>query len=138
MLVMREALWSAAARRRSVAPQSGTEVPHSHGRQDVLVGVISDTHGLLRPEALTALRAVDHIIHAGDVGSPEVLEELRHVAPVTAVRGNVDTEEWARPLPATNEWACSPEQSSAMGITGITGITGTGYSTSKFIEVFRD
>ena len=61
-----------------------------------LVGVISDTHGLLRPEAVEALRGVAHILHAGDVGGPEVLEELRKLAPVTAVRGNVDTAAWAR------------------------------------------
>jgi uncharacterized protein len=63
------------------------------------VGIISDTHGLLRPEAVKALRGVAHILHAGDVGAPEVLEELRTIAPVTAVRGNVDREEWASALP---------------------------------------
>lgn len=67
-----------------------------------LIGVISDTHGLLRPEALTALRGTDLIIHAGDVGAPEVLEGLRALAPVRAVRGNVDREPWARDLPATD------------------------------------
>lgn len=55
------------------------------------IGVISDTHGLLRPEALAALRGSDHIIHAGDVGPAEILDALRAIAPVTAVRGNVDT-----------------------------------------------
>ena len=55
-----------------------------------VIGVISDTHGLLRPEALAALRGVDRILHAGDVGELEVLDALRAVAPVTAVRGNVD------------------------------------------------
>jgi uncharacterized protein len=63
------------------------------------VGIISDTHGLLRPEAVKALRGVAHILHAGDVGAPEVLEELRKIAPVTAVRGNVDRDEWASALP---------------------------------------
>jgi len=63
------------------------------------IGVISDTHGLLRPEAVEALRGVAHILHAGDVGAPEVLEELRAIAPVTAVRGNVDRDEWASALP---------------------------------------
>jgi uncharacterized protein len=63
------------------------------------IGVISDTHGLLRPEAVTALRGSDHIIHAGDVGAPEVLEELATLGPVTAVRGNVDKRAWARTLP---------------------------------------
>jgi putative phosphoesterase len=67
----------------------------------ILVGVISDTHGLLRPEALEALRGSDHIIHAGDVGSPEILEKLATIAPVTAVRGNVDKSPWARRLPET-------------------------------------
>ena len=56
----------------------------------MLLGVISDTHGLLRPEALTALAGVDYILHAGDVGNPEILDTLREVAPVTAIRGNVD------------------------------------------------
>ena len=65
------------------------------------VGVISDTHGLLRPEAVDALRGVDAIVHAGDVGSPQVLERLGELAPVTAVRGNNDRGAWARRLPAT-------------------------------------
>ena len=65
------------------------------------IGLISDTHGLLRPEALKFLRGADHIIHAGDIGAPEVLEQLREVAPVTAVRGNNDRERWARSLPST-------------------------------------
>jgi uncharacterized protein len=64
-----------------------------------VLGVISDTHGLLRKEAVEALRGVAHILHAGDVGAPEVLEELRKLAPVTAVRGNVDTARWARGIP---------------------------------------
>ena len=64
-------------------------------------GIISDTHGLLRPEALRALRGSDRILHAGDVGAPEILEALAQIAPVTAIRGNVDTEPWARTLPAT-------------------------------------
>ena len=54
------------------------------------IGVISDTHRLVRPEALTALRGVEHIIHAGDIGFPSVVDSLRRIAPVTAVRGNVD------------------------------------------------
>ena len=64
-------------------------------------GIISDTHGLLRPEALRALRGSDRILHAGDVGAPEILEALAQIAPVTAIRGNVDTEPWASILPAT-------------------------------------
>lgn len=67
----------------------------------MIVGVISDTHGLLRPEAIEAVRGVDRILHAGDVGSPEILHALAEIAPLTAVRGNVDTEAWARTLPET-------------------------------------
>ncbi len=67
----------------------------------VTLGVISDTHGLLRPEAVEALRGSDRILHAGDIGAPEILEALAKVAPVTAVRGNVDTASWARALPET-------------------------------------
>jgi putative phosphoesterase len=63
------------------------------------IGLISDTHGLVRPEALAALRGSDHILHAGDIGSAAVLEALRAVAPVTAVRGNNDRGEWAAALP---------------------------------------
>ena len=65
------------------------------------VGLISDTHGLLRGAALAALRGVEHIVHAGDAGSPEVLERLSQLAPLTAVRGNVDRGAWAERLPAT-------------------------------------
>ncbi len=65
------------------------------------VGVISDTHGLLRPAAVEALRGVDQIIHAGDIGSRAILEELRRIAPTTAVRGNVDRDCWASSLPDT-------------------------------------
>jgi len=67
----------------------------------ITLGVISDTHGLLRPEAVQALRGSDRILHAGDVGAPEILEALAQIAPVTAVRGNVDTEPWAHALPET-------------------------------------
>ena len=62
----------------------------------MIVGVISDTHGLLRPEAVELLRGSEHIIHAGDIGAPEIIPELRKIAPVTAIRGNVDTQAWAR------------------------------------------
>lgn len=65
------------------------------------IGIISDTHGLLRPEAVDALRGVDHIIHAGDIGRPEVIDGLRALAPTTAVRGNVDRGEWAAAYPQT-------------------------------------
>jgi uncharacterized protein len=67
----------------------------------MLIGVISDTHGLLRPEAVAALRGSERIIHAGDVGAPEILDELRNLAPVTAIRGNIDKAAWSRSLPAT-------------------------------------
>ncbi len=65
------------------------------------VGVLSDTHGLLRPEALAALRGVDHLIHAGDVGNPLILSELRRLAPLTAIRGNIDRSPPCADLPAT-------------------------------------
>jgi hypothetical protein len=65
------------------------------------IGVISDTHGLLRPEAIQALIGVDHILHAGDVGDPLILDKLRWIAPLTAVRGNVDVSGVCRALPAT-------------------------------------
>ena len=68
-------------------------------RRNTTVGVISDTHGLLRPEAVSALRGSDLIIHAGDVGKPEVLDELRRIAPTFVVRGNVDKGSWAAALP---------------------------------------
>src|SRR5581483_5682543 len=66
-----------------------------------VVGIISDTHGLLRPEALTALKGSDLIIHAGDVGKPEILDELHAIAPIVAVRGNIDKGSWASKLPLT-------------------------------------
>jgi uncharacterized protein len=65
------------------------------------IGLISDTHGLLRPQALEALRGSELILHAGDVGKPEILTALRELAPVVAVRGNLDTSDWARALPET-------------------------------------
>jgi putative phosphoesterase len=64
-----------------------------------MIGVISDTHGLLRPEAVQALKGSDLIIHAGDVGDPKILDELGAIAPVIAVRGNIDTGDWAMKLP---------------------------------------
>ena len=67
----------------------------------MVIGVISDTHGLVRPEALRALRGADLIVHAGDVGSPDVLHALAALAPVAAVRGNNDRGGWARTLPET-------------------------------------
>ena len=64
------------------------------------IGVISDTHGLLRPEAMDRLIGVDHIIHAGDIGHAEIIEQLCAVAPTTAINGNNDTEAWASAYPA--------------------------------------
>ena len=66
-----------------------------------LIGLISDTHGLLRPEALDALQGSHLIIHAGDIGDPKILARLRAIAPVVAVRGNVDQGQWAADLPET-------------------------------------
>jgi uncharacterized protein len=65
------------------------------------IGVISDTHGLLRPEAVELLRGSEHIIHAGDIGSPDIIPALETIAPVTAIRGNIDTQPWARRFPET-------------------------------------
>jgi uncharacterized protein len=67
----------------------------------LIIGVISDTHGLLRAEAVALLRGSEHIIHAGDIGSPEIVPALEKIAPVTAIRGNVDTQSWARSFPET-------------------------------------
>lgn len=69
--------------------------------KSMTLGVISDTHGLLRPEAMAALRGVGRILHAGDVGNPEILDRLRDLAPVSAVRGNIDRGRWAAALPET-------------------------------------
>jgi uncharacterized protein len=65
------------------------------------IGVISDTHGLLRPEATAALAGVDHILHAGDVGDPAILDALAAIAPLSAIRGNIDTDGRCAELPAT-------------------------------------
>jgi len=67
----------------------------------MLLGIISDTHSLLRPEALAALRGSDHILHAGDIGSPDIIPALEQIAPVSAIRGNVDVEPWTRKFPFT-------------------------------------
>jgi putative phosphoesterase len=75
------------------SPQPGNEHPVPR------IGVIADTHGLLRPQALDALAGSQLILHAGDVGTPEVLDGLRRLAPVIAVRGNVDRGDWAMALP---------------------------------------
>jgi len=68
----------------------------------ITIGVISDTHGLLRTEAVEKLRGSDYIIHAGDIGDATILHKLSELAPVTAVRGNVDRAKWARKIPDTN------------------------------------
>jgi len=65
------------------------------------VGVVSDTHGLLRPQVIDAFNGVDLILHAGDIGDPQVLESLTTIAPVFAVRGNNDREDWAKDIPET-------------------------------------
>jgi putative phosphoesterase len=64
-----------------------------------VIGLISDTHGLLRPEAIAALAGVELIVHAGDIGKPTVLAELKKIAPVAAIKGNIDTGDWARRIP---------------------------------------
>ena len=74
-----------------------------HGSNALRVGLVSDTHGLLRPEALRFLRGAHHIIHAGDIGDPAILVSLRDIAPLTAVRGNNDRERWARDVPERAE-----------------------------------
>ena len=68
---------------------------------NIRVAVISDTHGLLRPEAVATLHGVDHILHAGDVGDPAILDALSSIAPLTAIRGNIDTRGRCAQLPAT-------------------------------------
>jgi uncharacterized protein len=70
-------------------------------RKFTKIGLISDTHGLMRPEALRALKGSELIIHSGDVGSPEIISALEAIAPVVAIRGNVDVEPWAAELPET-------------------------------------
>ena len=75
--------------------------PRSTKKKPKVIGVISDTHGLVRPEALSALAGVDLIIHAGDIGKPEVVNALQSIAEVVAIRGNNDRGAWARKFPAT-------------------------------------
>ena len=77
----------------------GLAVNRKRGKVKKLIGVISDTHGLLRPEAVEALKGMDLILHAGDIGKPDVLDGLRMIAPVVAVRGNNDKGPWADELP---------------------------------------
>lgn len=91
------------ANRRISLPKSSLMSSSPLGQPDSIkqVGVISDTHGLLREEAREALRGSDLIIHAGDIGSPDVLERLREIAPTVAVRGNNDRDSWGMALPLT-------------------------------------
>ena len=70
------------------------------------IGLISDTHGLVRPQALAALKGVDVIVHAGDIGKSEVLEELRKIAPLYVIRGNNDRDSWAKSLPDILKLRC--------------------------------
>ena len=84
------------------APSSLPSPPGNHIATSTLrLGVLSDTHGLLRPELIRALAGVDHILHAGDVGDITILDRLRQVAPVTAIRGNIDTDGATAALPET-------------------------------------
>jgi putative phosphoesterase len=73
----------------------------SQSEREIVVGVISDTHGLMRPQAVAALRGSDLIIHAGDVGNPDIIKQLAAIAPTRVVRGNIDIESWATSLPMT-------------------------------------
>jgi hypothetical protein len=80
------------------------------------IGIISDTHGLLRPEVGRWLAGVAHIIHAGDVGRVDVLEGLRRIAPVTAIRGNIDTGEWAKIIRTLRSYGWAGEASTSCTI----------------------
>ena len=74
---------------------------NTHIENQKIVGVISDTHGCLRPAAIKALKGADLIIHAGDVGKQDIIEDLQAIAPVEAVRGNMDMDDWGHRLPET-------------------------------------
>jgi putative phosphoesterase len=80
------------------APEKTAKTMSEH---EITVGVISDTHGLMRPQALAALQGCDLIIHAGDVGSTDVIKDLAGIAPTHVVRGNIDKADWAASLPMT-------------------------------------
>lgn len=84
--------------------------PFNHNLEKGVVGIISDTHGLVRPQALDALRDSALIIHAGDIGSPTVIDALHTIAPVAAIRGNVDKDAWASEVPnrADRPTCCDP------------------------------
>ena len=85
----------------STMPEWSSIVKSEQSVSTMRIGIISDTHGLLRPEAVERLAGVQHIIHAGDIGRPDVISDLRRIAPVTAVRGNVDRDAWAAGYPRT-------------------------------------
>jgi len=85
-----------------VSADAATMGPDRPGSSTHLVGVISDTHGLVRPEAVAALTGVELIIHAGDIGSPEVMVALERIATVRAIRGNNDRDVWASVWPETD------------------------------------
>ena len=85
----------------SAGPLLGPPLPCPLFMTEHLIGVISDTHGLLRPQAVQALEGVELIIHAGDIGDPKILRALERIAPVHAVRGNTDRGDWAADLPHT-------------------------------------
>jgi putative phosphoesterase len=87
------------------------------------IGIISDTHGLLRPEAIKQLAGADHIIHAGDIGAPEVIEGLRRIAPITAIRGNIDVGEWAKDYPGRKAVAAR-RGAAPLSPTAVSGGTG--------------
>jgi putative phosphoesterase len=98
----RAAVGAAAQTRARTTTEEAAEKTARRSVADALtVGLISDTHGLLRPEAIAALAGVERIIHAGDIGGPDLLESLRRIAPVDAVRGNNDKGPWAREVPPT-------------------------------------
>lgn len=98
VLRMTKCSW-AERKQRMIASKPGLWKADNH--ITMLIGVISDTHRLLRPEALSALRGSDRIIHAGDIGDPAILDHLRGIAPVTAVRDNVDHGAWTAKIPHT-------------------------------------
>src|SRR5215469_14134241 len=92
--------WPCCHSTSSGTPCATTWIP-AHGSKPgckhfMIVGVISDTHGLFRPEAIEALRGSEHIIHAGDIGAPEIIPALEKIAPVSAIRGNVDRQPWTK------------------------------------------
>ena len=95
-------LWCCWRNLKTPRTLSAQSKPGSSALNSIRIGVISDTHGLLRLEAVEALRGSDFIIHAGDIGDSGILSKLGELAPVTAVRGNVDRENWARKIPETN------------------------------------